>query len=61
MLKHYFVNVSSIVYLCIIYFAYAISNWRAIFDYIFLLFAAAPAAAVFGTVIVALTGIYASL
>ena len=60
--KHYYVNVFSIIYLCIIYFAYAISKWSKIFDYyIFLLFVAAPVAAVLGTVIVEVTGIYASL
>ena len=52
---HCYANAFSIIYLSMIYFAYAIITWGAIFNYyISLLFASTWAAAVFGTVIVAL-------
>ena len=49
--------------MCIAYFTYAVSKWSAIFRHYFLfgLFALASAATVFGTVIVPLTSLYASL
>ena len=47
----------------VIYFGYATIKWSTIFKYYFLLvlYTAAPSAAVFETVIVPLTGMYASL
>ena len=52
-----------IIYVCIIYFGCATSKWSTIFKYYFLLvlFTAAPESAGFGTVIVPLTSMYASL
>ena len=53
----------SVIYLCIIYSTYAINKWSTIFKRypLFLLFAAEPDVAVFETIIVPLTCIYASL
>ena len=52
----------SIIYLCIVYSAYAV-NSAQFFNITFLspLFAAAPLATMFATVIVPLTSIYVSL
>ena len=54
----YYVNVFRIIYLCIIYFDYVISKWSTIFYYDILCFVCFCS---FGTVLVALTRIYASL
>ena len=53
----------SIIYLCIIYSAYAVSKWRIIVKQYFLLAAlfAAPGAAVFTMGVVPLTSMYASV
>ena len=61
--RHYYIYFLSVIYFCIIYLRYAISNRGTIFNitFLFVLFTALPAAAMFGTVIVPLTSMYASL
>ena len=56
-------NILSIVYLCIIYFAYPTSKWNTEYlntTFLLVLFASAHAADVSSTVITSLTSIYAS-
>ena len=55
-LLNYYINILSIIYLCIVYSAYAASQMCTI-----VLFVSAPAASVFRAVKVPLTSIYASL